>query len=135
MRSIKPGDIAVVVNGLWPNVGRVVYVTDSVSDVDFLPLGIFSKTGWRVRSCSETPLQTAAGLAMAGLTPIGSLRPLDRLPTRLQAELDAKMSLADLADYFRQSEPLKNLRPITEPDKRTTCGALQSFVQHAIQRL
>lgn len=104
MSEIRCGDLAIVVAGLWPNVGRIVYVVDVVSDFDFKSMGFFVRTGWRVRSCSDKPLQTVNGPGMAGLTPTASLRPLERLPTRLQADLDAKMALADLADHFAQSE-------------------------------
>jgi hypothetical protein len=105
MSDVRPGDLAVVVAGLGPNIGRIIYVSYAVQDRDFKPLGFTTRTGWRIRSCSKAPLLLYTGHhANACLTPTGSLRPLDRLPEKLQAELDAQMALSDLADYFAEHE-------------------------------
>ncbi len=114
MHNIRVGDLAVVVHGLWPNIGRVVYVHKFVPDFDFSAMGLAIRTGWRVRSWSERPVLRTDGLAMVGITPTGSLRRLDRLPPVQQEEIeiqmameDAKNAMADLAAYFARRKILE----------------------------
>ena len=79
MNNIRPGDLAVVVQGLWPNVGRVVFVCEFVPDFDFSAMGL----GVRRR---------------VGITPVGSLRKLEPLPPVQQRELEREMAVADFKD-------------------------------------
>jgi hypothetical protein len=55
MNNIRPGDLAVVVQGLWPNVGRVVFVSAFVPDFDFSAMEHCGRQGWRVRSWGMGP--------------------------------------------------------------------------------
>jgi hypothetical protein len=113
MNNIRRGDLAIVVQGLWPNVGRVVYVSEYVPDFDFNDMGLGTRDGWRVRSWSDGTLQTIVGPRMVGITPVGSLRRLDRLPAQQQQQLEKEMAkadfedaLSDLARYFEKQESL-----------------------------
>jgi hypothetical protein len=110
---IRPGDLAVVVQGLWPNVGRLVYVSEQVPDFDFSAMGLGTRDGWRVRSWSYGPLETIVGPGMVGITPVGSLRRIDRLHPQQQRQLENEMANADFADalsdlarYFERQEAL-----------------------------
>jgi hypothetical protein len=49
MDNIRARDLAVVVQGLWPNVGRMVYVHEFVPGFDFGVMGLGIRDGWRVR--------------------------------------------------------------------------------------
>jgi len=98
MDNIRPGDLAIVVRGLWPNVGRLVYVAEFVPDFDFSKMGLKIRQGWRVRSWGHGPLETTDGLLMVGITPKGSLRRLVPLPSVQQAELVREMARADFKD-------------------------------------
>ena len=60
--------------------------------------------GWRVRSVSSTRLERTTVPAMAGITPLGSLRRLDRLPDKQHNMLDFEMAKRDLVDYFKAPE-------------------------------
>ena len=98
MNNIRIGDLAIVVKGLWPNVGRLVFVSEFVPDFDFSVMGLDIRQGWRVRSWSAGSLETTGGLRKVGITPVGSLRKLDPLPAIQQRELERKMACADFND-------------------------------------
>lgn len=98
MNNIRPGDLAVVVRGLWPNVGRLVFVSEFVPDFDFSNMGLKIRQGWRVRSWGHGPLETTDGPLMVAITPTGSLRRLDPMPPAQQAELVKEMARADFDD-------------------------------------
>ena len=98
MNNIRPGDLAVVVQGLWPNVGRVVFVSAFVPDFDFSAMGLGVRQGWRVRSWGHGPLTTTDGPRRVGITPIGTLRKLEPLPPAQQRELEREMACADFND-------------------------------------
>ena len=104
MDEVSAGDLAIVVAGLWPNVGRIVYVTEYVQWVDFTAMHAGCGPGWRVRSISSARLERTTVPAMAGITPLGSLRRLDRLPDQQHNMLDFEMAKRDLADYFKAPE-------------------------------
>ena len=98
--------------GLWPNVGRVVYVDRFVDRWDFSALGLGHCSGWRVRSWSAAPLETTDGTRMAGFTPQGSLshwtrfhRSKPRAVARDMALADFNEAMADLAEILRRQEP------------------------------
>ena len=113
MNNIRPGDLAVVVRGLWPNVGRLVFVSEFVPDFDFNAMGLGTRDGWRVRSWSDGPLETIVGPGMVGITPVGALRRLARLSAQQQQELENEMAKADFEDalsefarYFEMQDAL-----------------------------
>ncbi len=96
--NIKPGDLAIVVKGLWPNVGRIVYVNAYRELFDFSPMGLPPSPGWRVRSISARPLKTTEGRRMAGVTPVHSLRRLDPLPPEQMHRIAQRMAVADFRE-------------------------------------
>lgn len=98
MSTIQSGDLALVVQGLWPNVGRLVYVVEFMPDFDFSKMGLKTRQGWRVRSWTHGPLETIDGPLMIAITPVGSLRRLDPLPPSQQRELEKEMARADFDD-------------------------------------
>ena len=107
--SVKPDDLAIVIQGLWPNVGRIVYVDRLEGAFDFSAMGLGIKPGWRVRAWGSTPLETTQGPRMAGYTPVGSLKPLDGLPPdqreairREMAMLDFQEAMNDLIKIFEK---------------------------------
>lgn len=123
--NIRPGDLAVVIKGLWPNVGRVVYVDRFVERWDFTRLGLGHGPGWRVRSWSHGPLDTVDGPRFAGYTPQGSLKPLDPLPPdqarRVQQQMaiaDFKEAMNDLAEILQQQDHGQRTRR-AKPHRRT----------------
>lgn len=106
--KVKPGCLAVVVRGLWPNMGRIVYVSHFVKEVDFTLMGLGKLPGWRIRSINRTPLETVLGPAMSGYTPVGSLRPLDPLEPPQALNLHRRMAVADF------KEAMSNLASVLE---------------------
>ncbi len=93
--NVKAGDLAIVVKGLWPNVGRIVYVDRYRPLFDFSPMGLPPSPGWRVRSISAQPLETIEGLRMVGITPVRSLRRIVPLPPDQMHQIAQRMAVAD----------------------------------------
>lgn len=93
--NVKSGDLAIVVKGLWPNVGRIVYVDRYRPLFDFTPMGLPPSPGWRVRSISAQTLETTEGQRMAGITPVQSLRRIDPLPPEQMRRIAQRMAAAD----------------------------------------
>ena len=104
MDDIRKGDLAVVVAGLLPNIGRIVYVSDYVELVDFSPMQYPPGPGWRIRSVNGIPLERTTVPGMAGISPLGTLQRLERLPEKLQNEMDFAIALNDLADCLKALE-------------------------------
>lgn len=100
--NVKAGDLAIVVKGLWPNVGRIVYVDCYRPLFDFSPMGLQPSPGWRVRSISSQPLETTEGLRMAGITPVRSLRRIDPLPPEQMHLIAQRMAVADFREAMEQ---------------------------------
>jgi hypothetical protein len=107
--SVKPNTLAIVIQGMWPNVGRVVYVDRLDPAIDFSAMGLGVKPGWRVRAWGSAPLETTKGPRMVGFTPVGSLKPFDDLPPeqreairREMARLDLQEAMNDLAKIFEE---------------------------------
>ena len=114
--SVKPDDLAIVIQGLWPNVGRIVYVDRLEDAFDFSAMGLGVKPGWRVRAWGSAPLETTKGPRMAGFTPVGSLKPLYDLPPeqreairREMAKLDLEDAMNDLAKIFEKEHALEDV--------------------------
>lgn len=95
MKNIRSGDLAVVVEGLWPNIGRLVFVSQFSPAHDFSLMGLGIRDGWRVRSWSHGPLETIAGPRMSAFTPVGSLRRIDPLPPIQRRAIEKQMARAD----------------------------------------
>ena len=133
--SLRAGDLAVVVKGLWPNVGRIVYVDRYVENHNFTAMGLGHLPGWRVRSWGRFPLETVGGPKFSGYTPHGSLKPLGPLPTdqarqveREMAEADFREAMADLAAVLHRQERAHSRRVRTkrkagEQTVSLTCAA------------
>lgn len=108
--NVKAGDLAIVVKGLWPNVGRIVYVDAYRELFDFSPMGLPPSPGWRVRSISAQPLETTEGLRMAGVTPARSLRRIDPLPPEQMRRIAHRMAMADFNEAAADlAEILENI--------------------------
>ena len=100
--NVRAGDLAVVVKGLWPNVGRIVFVDRYVESQDFTAMGLGRGPGWRVRSWSQGPFQTVAGPRFVGYTPLGSLKPLDPLPPDQARLVQQQMAIADFKEAMQE---------------------------------
>ena len=111
--SVKPDDLAIVIQGLWPNMGRVVYVDRLDPAIDFSAMGLGVKPGWRVRAWGSTPLETSKGPRMAGFTPVGSLKPLDDLPPEQREAIRREMAMLDF------QEAMNDLVKILEEEHAT----------------
>jgi hypothetical protein len=37
--NVKLGDVAIIIKGRWPNVGRIVYVAQATADRDYSYMG------------------------------------------------------------------------------------------------
>lgn len=118
--NVQAGELAVVVKGLWPNVGRVVYVDRLVPTWDFTPLGLGQQPGWRVRAWSPAPLETTAGPSLVGYTPLGSLRPLGSLTPDAARQIAREMALAD----FR--EAVDELAEVLRKQGRAHCRQVRT---------
>lgn len=121
MNNLRPGDLAIVVQGLWPNVGRLVFVSQFVPDFDFSPMGLYIRQGWRVRTWGQGPLETTDGPRMVGITPVDSLRRLDSLPPFQQcalhkemARLDFDEAICDLARILKKQDELEKQGELLE---------------------
>ena len=73
--NVKPGDVAIIIKGRWPNVGRIVQVDRAWIDVDYSHVGYGVLPCWLVESLGGD-LDTDRGPAPTGYTPDLSLRPL-----------------------------------------------------------
>lgn len=108
--NVKPGDVAIIVKGRWPNVGRIVQVDRAWGDVDYSQIGYGILPCWLVESLGG-PLDTARGPASIGYTPDLSLRPLpDITPKQAQAirkqkaQEDFQKVLEELAQMVQAAE-------------------------------
>jgi len=108
MSTVQPRDLAIVVQGLWPNVGRLVFTSKFVPGCDFRHLGLSIRQGWRVRRWGHGPLETTDGPGMVAISPVGSLRRLDPLPPIQMRELEREMARADIDDAL--SDLARNLK-------------------------
>lgn len=101
--NVQAGDVAIIIKGRWPNVGRIVYVAASAGDRDYSRIGCGVLPCWFVESLGGE-LDTDNGPSSGGHIPDIALRRLpgvnpeqaERLrKAKAQADLDA--ALADLA--------------------------------------
>jgi hypothetical protein len=114
--NVKPGDVAIIIKGRWPNVGRIVYVAQETADRDYTFMGYGIQPSWFVESLGGD-LDTDNGPRRSGVTPDISLCRLDLMPEQAKAmrkariDRDFKAALDELAvvlaDYIDEpaSEP------------------------------
>lgn len=118
--SLRAGELAVVVKGLWPNVGRVVFVDRFVECHDFTAMGLGHMAGWRVRSWGHGPLDTVSGPRFSGYTPRGSLKPLGPLPPDQAHQLQRDMALADFREAMQELAEVLQRESATQPHRHAT---------------
>lgn len=112
--SVKPDDLSIAIHGMWPNVGRVVYVDRLDPAIDFSAMGLGVKPGWRVRAWGSAPLETIKGPRMAGFTPVGSLKPLDDLSPEHRESIRCEMALLDFQDDMNDLSKIFEMQYETE---------------------
>jgi len=108
--NVKPGDVAIVIKGRWPNVGRIVQVDRAWGDVDYSHVGYGVLPCWLVESLGGD-LDCVGGPSQRGYTPDLSLRPLpDITPEQAaairkkHAEAQFEKALAELGEVLRKME-------------------------------
>lgn len=87
--NVKSGDVAIILKGRWPNVGRLVYVEHRHPDVNYSYLGYGILKSWVVSSLGSQ-LDTTGGPSDRGHTPDLSLKRLDLTPEQARAMYLAK---------------------------------------------
>lgn len=108
--NVKPGDVAIIIKGRWPNVGRIVQVEREWGEVDYTHMGYSVLPCWLVESLGGN-LECQSGPCQRGFTPDISLRPLpDITPEQAQAirkrhaREQFNAALKDLADILNREE-------------------------------
>jgi len=100
--NVKLGDVAIIINGRWPNIGRLVYVARATADRDYSHMGYGILPSWSVESLGGD-LDTDGGPVRRGLIPDIALRRLDLTPEQAKAlyaakaDVDFKAALAEFA--------------------------------------
>lgn len=121
--NVKLGDVAFIIKGRWPNVGRIVYVARETEDRDYSFMGYGIQPSWIVESLGGD-LDTDGGPSQRGFTPDISLRRLDLTPEQAKAmrtakaEHDFKAALDELAVVFANYE--KSQKQGKRSKERTT---------------
>ena len=108
--NVKPGDVAIIIKGRWPNVGRSVLVERYWGEVDYSHISCGMLPCWLVESTGGK-LDTSQGESYTGYTPDISLRLLPDV-TPEQAHMLRKQvarerfdeALADLGRIIREYE-------------------------------
>ncbi|MBU0750855.1 MAG: hypothetical protein KJ787_02690 [Gammaproteobacteria bacterium] len=125
--NVKLGDVAIIIKGRWPNVGRIIYVARETGDRDYTAMGYGILPSWIVESLGGD-LDTDAGPAQRGFTPDISLRRLDLTPEQAKAmrtakaDHDFKAALDELAVVFANYEKSQKQRKRSK--ERTTADLL-----------
>lgn len=108
--NVKPGDVAIIIKGRWPNVGRIVQVDRAWGDVDYSHVGYGVLPCWLVESLGGD-LDTNRGPAPTGYTPDLSLRPLPDITLdqameirKRRAREQFQQALAELGEVARSIE-------------------------------
>lgn len=108
--NVKPGDVAVIIKGRWPNVGRIVQVERAWGDVEYSHIGYGLLPCWLVESLGGD-LDTDVGPRQSGYTPDLSLCPLpDISPVQAQAirkhraQEQFEQAMAELGRVLREIE-------------------------------
>lgn len=111
--NVKLGDVAIIIKGRWPNVGRIVYVARETEDRDYSFMGYGIQPSWLVESLGGD-LDTDAGPRKSGFTPDISLQRLDLTPEqakimrKAKADHDFKAALDELAVVLANYEKEQN---------------------------
>jgi hypothetical protein len=117
--NVQAGDVAVIIKGRWPNVGRIVYVAHQIEDKDYSQMGYGVLPTWYVESLGGE-LDTDIGPQMGGTTPDLSLRRIPDITPgqaaelrRMKNEADKRRALADLKqiiDQYAEEEELAEVK-------------------------
>lgn len=98
--NVQAGDVAIIVKGRWPNVGRIVYVACSAGDRDYSRFGYGILPSWLCESLGAD-LDTDKGPGRDGYAPDIALRRLHGVTReqaeRMKARADFDAALDDLA--------------------------------------
>lgn len=117
--NVKLGDVAIIIKGRWPNVGRIVYVAQETADRDYRYMGYGILSSWSVESLGGD-LDTDAGPARRGLIPDLALRKLDLTPEQAKAMREAKADADFKAALAELAVVLANY--IEEPEEISVCS-------------
>ena len=122
--NVKIGDVAIVIKGRWPNVGKIVYVARETADRDYSSMGYGILPSWFVESLGGD-LDTDGGPRKSGFTPDISLRRLDLTPEQAKAMRTAKADgdfkavldelavvLAEYADSAEEPQEERKSEPV-----------------------
>lgn len=102
--NVQAGDLAFIVAGRKPNIGRLVYVARFFGDIDYSKDGYGVLPCWTVESLGS-PLDARRGAVQRGHIPDMALRKQDSGITaavlrRSKAEQDAASALTELSAIF-----------------------------------
>jgi hypothetical protein len=115
--NVKPGDVAIIIKGRWPNVGRLVQVDRAWGDVDYSHVGYGVLPCWLVESLGGD-LDTDQGPAQTGYTPDLSLRPLPDITPEQALEIRKRKAREEfqkaLADLGRIAQALEQEAAVEE---------------------
>lgn len=113
--NVKPGDVAIIIKGRWPNVGRIVQVEREWGEVDYTHMGYGVQHCWLVESLGGS-LECESGACQRGFTPDISLRPLpDITPEQVQ-----EIRKRHVREQFNQA--LRDLAVILERESEALVG-------------
>lgn len=134
--NVKPGDVAIIIKGRWPNVGRIVLVDRYWGQVDYSHIGCGVLPCWLVESTGGK-LDTSAGESYTGYTPDLSLRILrDVTPEQAQAmwkqvaRVRFDEALVDLGKILHSVEEEADVGcawPLDEPKARSNARAVAKW--------
>jgi len=110
--NVKPGDVALIIKGRWPNVGRVVQVDRLWGNVDYSRVGYGVLACWLVASLGGD-LDTDRGPVSSGYTPDLSLKALPGITPEQTHEIRKRLAKEEfqkaLADLGRIAKRLEEV--------------------------
>lgn len=111
--NVKPGDVAIVIKGRWPNVGRIVQVERAWGNVDYSHIGYGVLPCWLVESLGGD-LDCERGPSPRAYTPDLSLQPLPDITPEQAAAIrkqraheQFEQALAEFGKVLREIEEEK----------------------------
>ena len=93
--NVQAGDVAIIIKGRWPNVGRIVYVASSAGDRDYTRFGYGVLPSWLCESLGGD-LDTEKGPSHTGYAPDIALR---RIPDVTPEQADHLRKMKARADF------------------------------------